>query len=153
MAERVVIAFGSNLGDREEMINQAIERIKESVAIARVSALIETDPVGGPQQGKYLNGVLIGSTELSEDELMERLLEIEASLGRIRTVPNAPRTIDLDLIDYDGAIRQSPSLTLPHPRAHQRFFVMAPWAEIDPEATLVGIGSVRELCEINGWRI
>ena len=146
-AEKVVIALGSNLGDREELINLAIAAIGKDVEITRVSSLIETDPVGGPEQGRYLNGVLIGQTRLGPEELMKRLLRIEAELGRIRSVPNAPRTIDLDLIDYAGRELEIEGLTLPHPRAHQRHFVLAPWFEIEPEGALVGHGTVRELLQ------
>ncbi len=148
---RVVIALGSNLGDRAALIESAIEAMKRHLSISRVSTLIETAPVGGPEQGKYLNGVLIGDSSETAAELMEHLLAIESSLGRVRSVPNAPRTIDLDLIDYEGIIVDSPSLQLPHPRAHERAFVLLPWLEIDPDAYLVGHGSVRELVIRNGW--
>lgn len=142
---KVVIALGSNLGDRENQIERAIDAVKEFVTVERVSSLIETDPVGGPEQGKYLNGVLLGTTELEPVELMEKLLEIESRLGRIRTVANAPRTIDLDLIDCDGLLIDTPTLQLPHPRAHLRSFVILPWLEVEPEGVLVGHGSLGEI--------
>ena len=149
--KRIVIAFGSNLGDREDYIRRAIDLVGEDVMIEKISTIIETDPVGGPEQGRYLNGVLIGTSELSAEELMSRLLEIELTLGRVRTVQNGPRTIDLDLIDYDGVEMDTPLLTLPHPRAHQRSFVIVPWAELDPTATLVGVGDLKEIMKMNGW--
>jgi 2-amino-4-hydroxy-6-hydroxymethyldihydropteridine diphosphokinase len=142
---KVVIALGSNLGDREDLIQRAIDAVKELVTVERVSSLIETDPVGGPAQGKYLNGVLLGTTNLQPVELMEKLLEIESRLGRVRTVANAPRTIDLDLIDCDGQLLDTPTLQLPHPRAHLRPFVILPWLEIEPEGVLVGHGTLREI--------
>lgn len=148
---KIVIALGSNLGDRNRYIDSAIEKIREDIVISKLSSLIETDPVGGPEQGRYLNGVLIGETELSPEDLMKKLLEIEASLGRIRTVPNGPRTIDLDLIDYQGVTHSSPYLTLPHPRAHLRPFVILPWLELDPDASLTGYGPLRELAVSNAW--
>ena len=148
---KVVIALGSNLGERESFINSAIEAMKGQIAISRISTLIETDPVGGPEQGKYLNGVLIGETELSPQELMSSLLQIELELGRVRTVVNGARTIDLDLIAYEGVELESDSLTLPHPRAHQRAFVLLPWLEIEPDAVLMGKGSVRDIATRNGW--
>jgi 2-amino-4-hydroxy-6-hydroxymethyldihydropteridine diphosphokinase len=148
---KVVIALGSNLGNREELIDSAIKAIKRDVVISKVSTLIETDPVGGPKQGSYLNGVLVGETTLSPHALMDRLLEIELELGRVRSVLNGPRTIDLDLIDYEGVEVESDDLTLPHPRAHQRAFVLLPWLEIEPEAELIGHGSVREIANRNGW--
>lgn len=149
-SKRVVIALGSNLGDRKAAIESAIDLLKEFIEIEKVSTLIETDPVGGPEQGPYLNGVLLGRTTLAPEELMTKLLEVEAELGRVRSVPNAPRTIDLDLIDYEGVVIDSPTLTLPHPRAHQRHFVIKPWLEIDPEALLVGHGPLREIMAANG---
>ena len=149
--KKVVIAFGSNLGNREDFIRRAINRVGEDVVIEKISTIIETDPVGGPEQGSYLNGVLIGRSELPAAELMSRLLEIEHSLGRVRTVQNGPRTIDLDLIDYDGIEMDTPLLTLPHPRAHQRYFVITPWAEMDPDAQLPGIGPLSEIIRMNDW--
>lgn len=148
---KVVIALGSNLGNREELIDSAINALKRDVEVSKISTLIETDPVGGPKQGRYLNGVLVGETNLSPKELMVRLLEIESELGRVRTVANAPRTIDLDLIDYEGIAIESEVLTLPHPRAYQRAFVLLPWLEVEPEAQLMGHGSVREIANRNGW--
>lgn len=148
---KVVIALGSNLGNREELIDSAINALKRDVEVSKISTLIETDPVGGPKQGRYLNGVLVGETNLSPKELMVRLLEIESELGRVRTVANAPRTIDLDLIDYEGIAIESEVLTLPHPRAYQRAFVLLPWLEVEPEAQLMGHGSVREIANMNGW--
>lgn len=149
-SKRVVIALGSNLGDRKAAIESAIDLLKEFIEIEKVSTLIETDPVGGPKQGPYINGVLLGRTTLAPEELMTKLLDVEAELGRVRSVPNAPRTIDLDLIDYEGVVIDSPTLTLPHPRAHQRHFVIKPWLEIDPEALLVGHGPLREIMAANG---
>jgi 2-amino-4-hydroxy-6-hydroxymethyldihydropteridine diphosphokinase len=150
--KHLVIALGSNLGDRESTIESAIDLLKEFVVVDKVSTLIETDPVGGPEQGSYINGVLLGRTSLAPEELMKKLLEVEAGLGRVRSVPNAPRTIDLDLIDYEAVVIDSPTLTLPHPRAFERHFVIKPWLEIDPEALLVGHGRLQEIAARNGWR-
>ena len=152
-SKRFVIAFGSNLGDRGDYIDRALSALKEFVEIEKISSIIETDPVGGPEQGKYFNGVLIGSTHLDPEDLMTKMLEIEASLGRVRTVLNGPRTIDLDLIDYEKLVIDTPMLTLPHPRAHERYFVIAPWLEIDPEGSLVGAGPIAEIAKMNGWSI
>jgi 2-amino-4-hydroxy-6-hydroxymethyldihydropteridine diphosphokinase len=141
----VVIALGSNLGDRREILESAIEALREYVDIKAISSLIETDPVGGVEQPDYLNGVLIGETTLSPEDLMQRLLEIEAGAGRERTVRWGARTLDLDLIAYGDIEQESEFLTLPHPRAHERAFVLAPWFEIDPDATLPGKGLIRDL--------
>lgn len=148
---KVVIALGSNLGDRERNIESAIERIRSEIEVGAISSMIETDPVGGPVQGKYLNAILIGETEIPPRELMVKLLGIEDQLGRVREVVNGPRTIDLDLIDYQGVEIESDVLTLPHPRADQRAFVLLPWLEIEPDAALTGLGSVSEIAKRNGW--
>lgn len=132
MPATVVIALGSNLGDRDWNLRRAIDRLRSIVSIVRVSAFIETEPVDAPPP-KYRNAVLIGQTSLPPRELLARMLAIEAELGRRRpALRNAPRTIDLDLILYDAVRMRTPDLTLPHPRAMQRDFVMRPLREIWP---------------------
>ena len=142
---RVVIALGSNLGDRESYIQSALKEMATFLTIERVSTLIETKPVGGPSQGDFLNAVVLGACELEADELLKKLMEIEKNLGRVREEINGPRTIDLDIISMGDLVIQSENLSLPHPRAHLRRFVLEPWLEVDPEAQLVGRGSVKEL--------
>ncbi|MFZ9774004.1 MAG: 2-amino-4-hydroxy-6-hydroxymethyldihydropteridine diphosphokinase [Candidatus Nanopelagicaceae bacterium] len=142
---KAVIALGSNLGDRESYIQSALKEMATFLTIERVSTLIETEPVGGPSQGDYLNAVVLGECELEAEELLKKLMEIEKNLGRVREEINGPRTIDLDIISMGDLVIQSENLSLPHPRAHLRRFVLEPWLEVDPEAQLVGRGSVREL--------
>ena len=142
---RAVIALGSNLGDRESYIQSALKELATFLTIERVSTLIETEPVGGPSQGDYLNAVVLGECELEAEELLKKLMEIEKNLGRVREEINGPRTIDLDIISMGDLVIQSENLSLPHPRAHLRRFVLEPWLEVDPEAQLIGRGSVREL--------
>ena len=142
---RAVIALGSNLGDRESYIQSALKEMATFLTIERVSTLIETKPVGGPSQGDYLNAVVLGECELEAEELLKKLMEIEKNLGRVREEINGPRTIDLDIISMGDLVIQSENLSLPHPRAHLRRFVLEPWLEVDPEAQLIGRGSVREL--------
>ena len=142
---KAVIALGSNLGDRESYIQSALKEMATFLTIERVSALIETKPVGGPSQGDYLNAVVLGECELEAEELLKKLMEIEKNLGRVREEINGPRTIDLDIISMGDLVIQSENLSLPHPRAHLRRFVLEPWLEVDPEAQLVGRGSVKEL--------
>lgn len=142
---RAVIALGSNLGDRESYIQSALKEMATFLTIERVSTLIETKPVGGPSQGDYLNAVVLGECELEAEELLKKLMEIEKNFGRVREEINGPRTIDLDIISMGDLVIQSENLSLPHPRAHLRRFVLEPWLEVDPEAQLVGRGSVREL--------
>jgi len=142
---RAVIALGSNRGDRESYIQSALKEMATFLTIERVSTLIETEPVGGPSQGDYLNAVVLGECELEAEELLKKLMEIEKNLGRVREEINGPRTIDLDIISMGDLVIQSENLSLPHPRAHLRRFVLEPWLEVDPEAQLVGRGSVKEL--------
>ena len=142
---RAVIALGSNLGYRESYIQSALKEMATFLTIERVSTLIETEPVGGPSQGDYLNAVVLGECELEAEELLKKLMEIEKNLGRVREEINGPRTIDLDIISMGDLVIQSENLSLPHPRAHLRRFVLEPWLEVDPEAQLIGRGSVREL--------
>lgn len=130
------LALGSNLGDRLAALEGACAMLREEpdVEIVARSRVYETSPVGGPpDQGPYLNAVIAIRTRLTPDELLERAQAIEQRWGRQRSVPNAPRTLDVDLLMYDDAVIDSPRLQLPHPRMHARRFVLAPLAEIAPE--------------------
>ena len=143
---KVVIALGANLGDPRKQISLAVDEIRDYVKVKRVSQLYETAPFKvNDDQPNYINAVLIGDTELQPKELIKELLKIEAKLGRQRAFPKAARTIDLDIIDYEGFFLESDELTLPHPRAFERKFVLEPWLEIDPGAELPGYGPVSEL--------
>ena len=151
---QVVLALGANLGDRLFVLNQALRclALAEQCRIATVSSVIETDPVGGPDQPAYLNaGALLSTTETPHD-LLRRCQRIEAELGRRRLVRWGPRTVDLDLISIDDLEMETAELTLPHPRAASRAFVLLPWLDVDPEAFLPGSGSVRVLAEAAGDR-
>ena len=125
----VVIALGSNLGDRRWYLRSAIEELRHVISIVRVSSIIETEPVDAPPP-KFLNMVIVGHTRLSPEALLDALLDIEARLGRRRTTRNAPRVIDLDLILHGANRRRSARLTLPHPRYREREFVMRPLREV-----------------------
>ena len=130
----IAIALGSNLGDREQHLRDAIAALTPIVHNLRVSTFHDTAPVGVPgPQPMYLNAAAVGETTLSAGDMLDTLLDIERSLGRVRPFPNAPRTIDLDLILYDAAIESSERLSLPHPRFRERLFVLAPLAEIAPD--------------------
>ena len=143
---KVVIALGANLGDPRKQIALAIEAMRDVLKVIKVSSLYETTPFKvSDQQPNYINAVLIGETELQPKELIKEFLKIESTLGRQRTIPKAARTIDIDIIDYEGFFLESEELTLPHPRAHERKFVLEPWAEIDPDAELLGYGPIKEL--------
>jgi len=143
---KVVIALGANLGDPRKQISLAIDALRDIMKVTSVSPLYETEPMDVPdQQPNYINAVVIGECDLKPGDLMKSLLSIEEDLGRQRTFPNAARTIDLDLIDYGGHFMESDSLTLPHPRAHLRRFVLEPWLAIDPGAIFPGRGPVHEI--------
>lgn len=131
----VYVGLGSNLGDRAANIEAAIEHLKkiEGLRIKKVSSLYETEPVGGPPQGKFLNGVVCVETSLSPWELLGELKVVEGRLGRKSTVPDGPRTIDLDILLYRDLVVETEDLKIPHPRMDQRRFVLEPLAEIAPE--------------------
>jgi 2-amino-4-hydroxy-6-hydroxymethyldihydropteridine diphosphokinase len=140
---RAYVGLGANLGDREATIRRAVELLPDVVA---VSTLIETDPVGYLDQPRFLNGVAALETELEPRELLNLLLEIERELGRTRDGPRfGPRTIDLDLLVYGQTQLDEPGLTLPHPRLHERRFVLEPLAELDPGLAVPGRGTLDEL--------
>ena len=146
---RAFVGLGSNLGDQKELIASALELLaaEEGIEVLAVSILRETDPVGFEDQPRFLNGAAELATELAPRELLERLLAIERRLGRIRGEgPRfGPRTIDLDLLLYGEETVQEPGLTLPHPRLHERRFVLEPLAELDPALEVPGRGPVQAL--------
>jgi 2-amino-4-hydroxy-6-hydroxymethyldihydropteridine diphosphokinase len=113
--------------------------------LTAVSPVYETVPVGGPPQPDYLNAVVLAETTLPPLEFLDRLHEIEAAFDRVRVVRWGPRTLDIDIISVAGERSEDPELTLPHPRAHERAFVLAPWHDIDPDAELPGYGPVVDL--------
>ena len=117
------------------------------IEITHLSTNHETDPVGGPEQPKYLNAILIAETQLDPHELLISMFEIENKLGRKREIHWGPRTIDLDLIVVGDEVVVSDVLVLPHPRAHERKFVLEPWLEIDPTAQIPGLGLVESILQ------
>ncbi len=135
MAATAYIGLGSNLGDRRAFLDRALEALlgRPGVEVNRVSSVYETAPVGGPPgQGPYLNAVAELRTELDPDALLRVLLHIESTQGRVRGERDGPRTLDLDLLFFGDLVRDDAQLTLPHPRLHQRLFVLKPLAEIAP---------------------
>ena len=143
----VVLALGSNLGDRQDILQGAVDAIVglPGVRVTAVSPVYETVPVGGPAQPDYLNAIVLADAARPARELLDRLHEIEAAFDRVRVVRWGPRTLDIDVVDFGGARSDDPELTLPHPRAHERAFVLAPWHDVDPDAALPGHGPVAEL--------
>ncbi len=128
------IAFGSNLGDRNKNIERAIAYLKEldGIVIKKVSSIYETEPVGGHLQEKFLNGIIEIETALLPDELLDRLKGIESRLGRVKTEENGPRPIDLDIILYQDIVIDGERIKIPHPRMHERDFVLKGLNEIAP---------------------
>ncbi len=145
------IALGSNLGNREDNLHQALAAIAElpGTQVERVSPFILTTPVGGPAgQEDYCNAAARLTTELSPEELLKALAGVEQKLGRFRTgeIRHGPRLIDLDILFYNDLILEKPELTIPHPRLHERLFVLRPMAEIAPNLIHPRMGkSIMEL--------
>jgi 2-amino-4-hydroxy-6-hydroxymethyldihydropteridine diphosphokinase len=145
------LGLGSNLGDRAALLAAAVEALDSPTHALRVSArssVHETSPVGGPTgQPDFLNQVIAVETTLTPEELLARCLEVEASLGRAREREErwGPRAIDIDVLLYGDAVVRSETLTLPHPRLHERAFALAPLCEIAPDVVVPGRGSAREL--------
>lgn len=140
MSTDAYIAIGSNLGDRQTTINSAIQAIASHGSIELVcrSSIIETQPVGEIEQGAYLNGVVQVRTTLGARELLDALLRIESDHGRDRSSEQrwGPRTLDLDLIVFGSEVHDEPGLQVPHPRLHERSFVLVPLAEVAPDLVL-----------------
>lgn len=142
----VVLALGSNLGDRMANLRNGIGVLDgDGITATAVSGVFETAPVGGPEQDNYLNAVLLAVSVLPARQVLARCAAAESAAGRVRTVRWGPRTLDVDIISYGDVTRAEPDLTLPHPRAHERAFVLAPWLDVDPAAVLPGLGRVSDL--------
>jgi 2-amino-4-hydroxy-6-hydroxymethyldihydropteridine diphosphokinase len=139
MMSRAVLSLGSNLGDRLAQLQGALDGLSaRGIRIIAVSPVYETDPVGGPEQDDYLNAVVVVDTDLDARGLLSMCQSVEAEHDRVREVRWGPRTLDIDIVDFDGVVLDDPDLTLPHPRAAERAFVCAPWLDADPSAVLLG---------------
>lgn len=132
-ASPVLLALGANLGSPLDQLREAVRRLAAVVSVHRVSSVYRTEPVGYAEQPDYWNLVLAGATSLDPRGLLRETQAIESALGRERSFPNAPRTLDIDLLDHAAAVVDTPELTLPHPRMQQRAFVLVPLVEIAPE--------------------
>lgn len=142
---KAVVALGANLDDPRAAIELAIALLGEATHLIAVSSFYSTQPVGGPPQPDYVNAVCIIDSELPALELLHLLQGIEKSMGRVRPEHWGPRIIDLDLISYGAILHKDEELTLPHPYAHERRFVLEPWVEIDSAAVLPTHGPVGEI--------
>lgn len=135
---KVYLSLGSNLGETKTNLQTAMALLEEQVHITRQSSFYETEPVGYEDQPWFLNLVLQGETELTPFELLEFTQSVEKGMKRIKTMVNGPRNIDVDILLYDDENIQSNHLTIPHPRMHQRNFVMVPLYEIAPDLQING---------------
>ncbi|MEQ4715779.1 2-amino-4-hydroxy-6-hydroxymethyldihydropteridine diphosphokinase [Nonomuraea sp. B19D2] len=147
---KVVLALGSNLGPRFQTLQGAVDTLFDAPGLefVKASPVYETDPVGGPAgQKPYLNAVVIAETTLPPRTLLERAQSVENAFGRVRAERWGPRTLDIDLIVVGDTVCDDPELTLPHPLAHERAFVLVPWVKADPDGVVPGRGRVAELVE------
>jgi 2-amino-4-hydroxy-6-hydroxymethyldihydropteridine diphosphokinase len=156
---QIVLSLGSNLGDRLAYLQAGIDGLlagpeqaagpdslaEPGLVATAVSAVYETSPVGGPDQPSYLNAVLLATTALPARSILRRCQAAEQACGRIRVQRWGPRTLDIDIIACGTQVIDDPDLTVPHPRAHERAFVLAPWLDVDPAAVLPGHGPVASL--------
>ena len=147
MAVTAFIGLGANLGEPEAQVRTAIAALGKlpRTRLVKASSLYRSAPVGYKDQPDFINAVAEIETQLGPKALLDELLKIEVRFGRARTFPNAPRTLDLDLLLYGERIIAETGLTLPHPRMHARAFVLAPLAEIAPEAVVPGKGTAATL--------
>ena len=150
-----VLAIGGNLGDRLENLQAAVDSLADTpnLTITWLSPIYETAPLlepGAEPQDDYLNAVLGVATALTPDMLLMRVQAVEEALGRTREVRWGARTIDIDIIQFDDLVSDDPDLTLPHPRAARRAFVLAPWHDVRPDDVLAGVGPIAELLEALG---
>ncbi|MEU5339285.1 MULTISPECIES: 2-amino-4-hydroxy-6-hydroxymethyldihydropteridine diphosphokinase [unclassified Streptomyces] len=146
---RAVLSLGSNLGNRLETLQGAIDALEDTpgVRVKAVSPVYETEPwgVAPGSQPTYFNAVIVLKTTLPPSSLLERAHAVEEAFHRVRDERWGPRTIDVDIVAYADVVSDDPVLTLPHPRAHERAFVLAPWYDVEPEAQLPGRGPVAHL--------
>ena len=152
MQHTAVIALGSNLSQPAQQIQAALDELAALPAcrLLQASSLYLSAPVGYTDQPDFINAVCLLATDLPPHDLLAALHDIESRFGRERSFRNAPRTLDLDIIDFDGRILSEEHLTLPHPRAHERSFVMLPLAEVAPDYHLPGYGRAAELAAALG---
>ena len=142
-----VFSLGSNLGERFDYLQGAANALRATpgLKVTDISSVYETTPVGLADQRDFLNIVVLTESTLPSLVMLERALAIEDAFARVRVVPGGPRTVDVDLIAVGNRQLTSAALTLPHPRAHERAFVLVPWHQLDPDATIVGRGRVADL--------
>ena len=144
---RVVLSIGANLGDAETMVHQTIHQLSEILKESKASRIYQTAPVGVEDQPEFFNAVVMGEWGGTADELLEKTSKLEEAAGRERILRWGARTLDIDIIAFGDQVSHDPKLTLPHPRAHERLFVLIPWIELQPDAHLIGQGDVSAIIE------
>jgi len=135
---KAYLGLGSNVGDRLGNLTTAVELLGDRLSVLRSSRVYETTPIGGPEQDDYLNAVIEVGVLLDARELLDACLEVEEQMGRVRTERWGPRIIDIDLLTFGDQVIDEPGLTIPHPRMHERLFVLAPLMELDADPPLPG---------------
>jgi 2-amino-4-hydroxy-6-hydroxymethyldihydropteridine diphosphokinase len=138
-----VLSIGSNVGDRLGYLQSTVDDLRSE--LVAVSPVYQTPPWGGIEQDDFLNAVLIAKADLAPFDWLRRAQQLERAAARLREVRWGPRTLDVDIVAIDDLSSDEPELTLPHPRAHERAFVLVPWADVEPDAILPGYGPVRDL--------
>ena len=144
---RVVLSIGANLGDAETMVHQTIHQLSQILKESKASRIYQTAPVGVEDQPEFFNAVVMGEWGGTADELREKTSKLEEAAGRERIQRWGARTLDIDIITFGDQVSDDPKLTLPHPRAHERLFVLIPWIELQPDAQLIGQGDVSAIIE------
>jgi len=144
---RAALGLGSNVGDRRAHLERALRGLAGRATVLSVSRFRETEPLGGPAQPRFLNAVVLVETDLTADGLLALARDLERAAGRERTVRHGPRTLDVDILLCDGRTIDRPGLVVPHPRLHERRFVLEPLAEVAPDWEVPGRGRVEELLE------
>ena len=148
MTSQVVLGLGSNLGDSLEHLQAGIDLLDSAgLRITAVSPVYETAPIGGPEQGRFMNIVAVAQTDLAPYDVLAACQHAEAERHRVRVERWGPRTLDVDVIAIDDLRSDDPRLTLPHPRAAERAFVCIPWSDVQPEASVPGIGRLADVVE------
>jgi 2-amino-4-hydroxy-6-hydroxymethyldihydropteridine diphosphokinase len=142
---KAVLGLGANLGDRAATLQAALDGLGAQTGVVAVSAIFETAPVGGPPQPDFYNAVVLLDTTLTAIDVLAVAHSLEVAAGRVRTEHWGPRTLDVDVLAYDEQRSDDPELTLPHPRAHERAFVVLPWLDVEPDGEIVGHGTLAEL--------
>ena len=150
---RAVLSLGANQGDRLAALQGAIDALGDEATVLAVSRVYETEPVGGVEQPDFLNIIAIVDIDATPHQLLELAHDIESRWHRTRDVRWGPRTLDIDIVSCGDVVVNEPDLVLPHPRAHERAFVLVPWMDVEPTAHITGVGAIADAVEPTGVRV